>query len=209
MLNNYFYSIFTDEDCSDLNSLITPDSEVSSIIQSITFTTQDVYQELMQLNPNKACGPDQLTPFLVKKSADFICDPLCKLFNQSMSMGTLPKDWTSANVVPVHKKGDRCIAGNYRLISLTSVVVKIMERIICKKITAALEQFGCLSDTQFGFRDHRSTVSLLLSAVHDWSLCLELRSCVHCVFLDFAKVFDSVPYEYLLVKLQSLGITGN
>ena len=67
MLNNYFYSIFTDEDCSDLNSLITPDSEVSSIIQSITFTTQDVYQELMQLNPNKACGPDQLTPFLLKK----------------------------------------------------------------------------------------------------------------------------------------------
>jgi len=81
-------------------------------------------------------------------------------------MGTLPKDWTSANVVPVHKKGDRRIAGNYRPISVTSVVMKIMER-ICKRITAALEQSGCLSDTQFGFRDHHSTVSLLLSAVHN------------------------------------------
>ena len=63
-------------------------------------------------------------------------------------------------MVPVHKKGDRRIAGNYRPISLTSVVVKIMERIICKRIIAALEQSGCLSDTQFGFRDHHLTVSL-------------------------------------------------
>ena len=82
-------------------------------------------------------------------------------------MGTLPKDWTSANVVPVFKKGDCRIAANYRPISLTSIVVKIMERIICKQLITALEQSAHLSDTQFGFRANRSTVSLLLSAVHD------------------------------------------
>ena len=64
-----------------------------------------------------------------------------------------------------------------------------------------------LSDAQFGFCSRRSTVSLLLSAVHDWSLCLELRSSVHCVLLDFAKAFDSVAHEHLL-KLQLLGIDG-
>ena len=121
-------------------------------------------------------------------------------------MGSLPKDWTSANVVPVYKKGDCRVAANYRPISLTSIVVKVMERIICKQLTAALEQSACLSNTQFGFRANRSTVSLL-SAVHDWSLCLELRSSVHCVFLDFAKAFDSVAHEHL-IKLQGIGING-
>ena len=37
---------------------------------------------------------------------------------------------------------------------------------------------------------------------------MELRSCVHCVLLDFAKAFDSVAHEHLLLKLQLLGIDG-
>ena len=121
-------------------------------------------------------------------------------------MGSLPNDWTSANVVPVYKKGDRRIAVNYRPISLISIVVKVMERIIYKQLTAALEQSARLSNTQFGFRANHSIVSLLLSAVHDWSLCLELRNSVHCVFLDFAKAFDSVAHEHLLIRLQGIGI---
>ena len=112
-----------------------------------------------------------------------------------MSKGTLPKDWTSANVVPVHKKGDRHIAGNYRPISLTSVVVKIMERIICKRIIAALEQSGCLSDTQFGFRDHRSTVSLLLSAVHD-CICRPVS-----ITSIFSKFMESIIKDHLMNHL--------
>ena len=73
IFNRYFYSVFTEEDCSDLSSL-RKSNKLSSIIQSINFTTQDVFQELSQLNPNKACGPDLLTPLLLKKSAEFICE---------------------------------------------------------------------------------------------------------------------------------------
>ena len=141
------------------------------------------FHVLSQLSPNKACGPDLLTPLLFKKSAEFICWPLCNLFNQSMSMGMLPHDWTSANVFPVHKKGDRRSAANYRPISLTSIVVKVMEKIICKQIITALDQSNHLCDAQFGFRAQRSTVSLLLAAVHDWSLCLELWNSVHCTYI--------------------------
>ena len=107
-------------------------------------------------------------------------------------MGMLPRDWTSANVVPVHKKGDCRSAANYRPISLTLIVVKVMEKIICKQIITTLDQSNRLGDEQFGFRAQRSTVSLLLAAVHYWSLCLELRNSVHCIFLDFAKAFDSL-----------------
>ena len=86
--------------------------------------------------------------------------------------------------------------------------LKSWKRIICKQLTAALQQSGRLSNTQFGFHANRSTVSLLLSAVQDWSFCLELRSSVHCMFLDFTKAFDSVAHEHLLIKLQGIGING-
>ena len=66
-----------------------------------------------------------------------------------------------------------------------------------------------LNDCQFGFRHKRSTVSLLLQAVHDWAGSLERRNSTHCLFLDLAKAFDSVSHPRLLLKLEALGITGN
>jgi len=67
---------------------------------------------------------------LIKFCAESLSVPLSYLFIQSIKSGTLPRDWVSANIVPVHKKGDKSVASNYCPISLTSVVVKVMERII-------------------------------------------------------------------------------
>ena len=122
-----------------------------------------------------------------------------------MLSGTLPKDWTTANIVPIYKKGERCLVNNYRPITLTSIVVKVMEKVISIQLVTALERSR---NNQFGFRVNRSTITLLFSAIHDWSSCLECHSATHCVFLDFAKAFDSVPHEHLILKLHCLGVTG-
>ena len=71
-----------------------------------------------------------------------------------------------------------------------------------------MEHHHLLSPSQSGFRNKRSTVTLLTEAVDDWSLGLEQRSTIHCLLLDFSKAFDSVPHERLLLKLSSLGING-
>ena len=203
MFNKYFYSVFTHEDTSNLETLRNSLSFLSPIIQSVNLTTNNVYHELVNLDVSRACGPDHITPKLLKLCTEFISEPLSQLFNQSMSSGTLPRDWTTANVIPIYKKGERCLVSNHRPISLTYIVVKVMERIICKQLISALERSGRISDNQFGFRTNRSTI-----AIHDWSLCLECCSSTHCVFLDFTKAFDSVPHEHLLLTLQCLGITG-
>ena len=65
--------------------------------------------------------------------------------------------------------------------------------IVSRQLVSALEVSQRFSDYQFGFCKGRSPVSLLLTTINDWSLSLERRSNTHCVFLDFAKVFDSVP----------------
>ena len=205
--SKYFCSVFTKENTANLDSLI-PESSHCTIIDSIHITPDEVHAESCHLNVDKTCGPDNITPFLLNSSADFISIPFCHLFNKSLSTGTLPFDWISGNTIPIHRRNDKHNPGNYRPISLTSVAIKVFEHILHRHLVSAVEHHHLLSPSQSGFRNKRSTITLLTEATDDWSQCLEQCSTVHCLMLDFANAFDSVPHERLLLKLSSLGIHG-
>ena len=143
--------------------------------------------DLVNLQKDKACGPDCVPAYLKKVGADTLAAPLSKLFQLSLSTGSLPRDWVTANIVPVYKKGDSHLSSNYHPNNLTSIVIKVMERIIHRQLVTALESRNLISNYQHGFHCHRSTTSLLLTAIHDWAACLERRHSVHCIFLDLAK----------------------
>ena len=209
IFNRYFHSVFTVERSDNLSNLRQSLEYHPDLIDTINFSVEEVHTELLNLRRGKACGPDHISAHLLQKGADLLASPLTKLFQLSLSTGTLPNDWVTANIVPVYKKGDKHLSSNYRPISLTSVVVKVMERIIHRQLTTVLESNHLISNYQHGFRRQRSTVTLLLTAVHDWAACLERRHSVHCIFLDLAKAFDSVPHTRLLLKLECLGIRGN
>ena len=151
---------------------------------------------LCNLDVSKACGPDLIPAFLLKSSAEAIASPLCYLFNKSMSTGSLPRDWVCANVVLIFKRNNKHVPSNYRPISLTSIVVKTMEHIIHSELASTLESHNLISDCQFGFHKGHSTTHLLLEVVvHDWAKALECHDSCHCLCLDFAKAFDSVPHH--------------
>ena len=65
--------------------------------------------------------------------------PLSKIFNLSLSRGDLPQDWTSAHIVPVFKKNDKSNPSNYRpTISLTSIVIKVLEKLVYRNVVSSL-----------------------------------------------------------------------
>ena len=64
-----------------------------------------------------------------------------------MSSGKVLQDWVTANVVPIHKRSDKRLPSNYRSISLTLIIVKVMERIVCRQMVDILHQHNRLSDT--------------------------------------------------------------
>jgi len=206
--NEYFSSVFTVEDLVSFPDVKSSTVMGPDLIDSIQFTPKAVFNILHSLSVDKACGPDLIPAKLLKEGAESICVPLSYLFQQSFEGGTLPFDWVSANVVPVFKRDDRHNPANYRPISLTSLVVKIMEKIIHSHIVSSLESLNLLNSFQFGFRSCRSTVDLLLRTSHDMALALEHRSSLHCLLLDFSKAFDSVPHERLLLKLDAVGVRG-
>ena len=117
------------------------------------------------------------------------------IFTKSFTIGILPKDWLTANICPVHKKGRRDDASNYRPISLTSICSKVLEHIIYHNIMNHLNNNNILIENQHGFRANHSCVTQLLTLTEDISYALDHRKQVDVILLDFAKAFDTVPHQ--------------
>ena len=98
---------------------------------------------------------------------------------------------------------------NYRPISLTCIICKVMEHIIVSNIWKHLHKHDIILHFQHGFQSGLSCESQLIETVHDWMTALDNKTQIDAILLDFAKAFDKVPHKRLLSKLTSYGITGN
>ena len=143
ILNDQFYSVFTHEDLSDLSQRIDP---AYSSIPDTPFSTDGILKLIKSLNLNKASGPDNISARVLMICAEEIAPILTVLFTQSFNSGELPNDWSTANITPIHKKGDKSNPSNYHPISLTSLCCKLMEHILCHNIMNYLESYHILND---------------------------------------------------------------
>ena len=205
MLNDFFCSVFTQERMDDIPTCENQDPE--TFLDNVIFTKEAVLKKLKGLNASKSGGPDSLTAGVLKELADVIAEPIAVLFNKSMSEGILPKNWKDANVTPLFKKGDKSKTNNYRPVSLTCILCKVMESIIRDKMMAYFESNNYLSEFQHGFVSHRSCTTNLLATLDSWTESLDRGAPVDAIYLDFSKAFDSVPHHRLLEKLKMYGIS--
>ena len=167
-----------------------------------------VYDKLAHLDPSKAPGPEGWPVLSFKENAQQLCIPLSILFSKSLEFGLLPNSWKEAFVTPVFKKGNQSCVDNYRPISLTSPVIKIMESIVRDSILDHVTVNCLLSPTQHGFTVGKSCITQLLTAANYWTSSLESGNSVDILYFDFTKAFDLVSHSRLLEKLEAHGITG-
>ncbi|KAJ3665857.1 hypothetical protein Zmor_001324 [Zophobas morio] len=202
-----FSSAFTIAPNNILPSLAGPSHGL--YLDSVEFPETVVCAKLKKLKCTKSPGPDEINASLLLNCADSLAQPLSRLMEQSFSQGTLPSDWRIAIVRPIFKKGDKFCSTNYRPVSLTSLVVKIMESIIYESILKFVTEHQLVPMEQHGFLPGKSIISNLLCCLSDWTKELDLGNSVDVIYLDFSKAFDRVPKRHLLFKLQHLGIRGN
>ena len=205
LFNLYFHSVFNKESqpIPDYNA---SEQQYNSLC-SFTITEADVFETLSQLDTSKAVGIDGIGPKILKHCAASLSHPLCHLFNISLSNGSVPQEWKTHIIIPIHKSNDRSLVNNYRPISLLSNISKVLERLIFNNISKFV--FQSISPVQFGFIQGRSTTQQLLSFL---SFIYEAISHGHqtdVVYLDFRKAFDMVQHSRLLTKLWKVGICGN
>ena len=121
--NMFFKSVFTEEsDCLPHFNI-----NVKCSIEHFSFPIDKINKKLNNLNPYKSPGPDELHHRIIKELCNELSLPLCLIFLKSFSEGELAQDWKDAIITPLYKKEEKEFASNYRQISLTSIVCKVME----------------------------------------------------------------------------------
>ena len=206
-LNVFFSSVFTDEDLNQLPSPI-PTYFGSSPLIDIQISPEATKDKLDNLRTTSAPGPDKLFPRLLKDLSNVIMLPLAMIYNASFQEGLVPQDWRIANVTPIFKKGSKSDAGNYRPVSLTSVICKVMESILKDALMNHITTNHILNDSQHGFMSGKSCLTNLLEYLETLTKLIDEGHSVDVVYLDFSKAFDKVPHARLASKLKSSGIDG-
>ena len=95
-------------------------------------------------------GPDGMHPRVLRELADVIAEPLSIIFERSWRTGEVSKDWRKANVTFIFKKGKQKDPGNYRPVSLTSILGKMIHLLILEAIIKQVEEKKVIIDSQRG-----------------------------------------------------------
>ena len=181
----------------------------SKCLDSIHFSTRDIAKIISRLDPNKTHGHDMLSIRMIKLCGNSICKPLSIIFKDCLNEGKFPHEWKNANVVTVHKKGNKQSLENYRPISLLPICSTIFERLIYNKIFTFFTENNLISPNQSRFRPGDSCVNQLLALTLEIYKSFDEGFEVRAVFFDISKAFDKVWHESLLLKLNQNGISGN
>ena len=220
-LNNYFSSVFTkdiDESTISFNyfaqnfmgeECVEPFNlpyNVKNKLKTVSITKDQVKELLVKIDPTKAGGDDNVHPKVLKECAEQLSTPLQKIFQCSVDSGIFPNSWKTATITPLYKAEERDAAENYRPISITSQVGKILEKLIRKEMFDFITEENLFSPHQHGFCQGKSCMTNLLEALEDITSLVDSGTPVDEVFLDFKKAFDKVSHANLLFKLHHMGI---
>ncbi|KAK4828225.1 hypothetical protein QYF61_024720 [Mycteria americana] len=108
-------------------------------------------------------NPDGIHPRVLRELEEALTKPFSILYQQFWITREVPVDWRLGNVMPIYKKGQKEDPGNYRPVSLTSVLGKVMEQIILSAITWHIQDNQGIRPSQPGFMKGRSCLTNLIS----------------------------------------------
>ena len=178
-------------------------------LHNISVTPKIVGKVVMNLDLSKASRPDCI-PVVVRTNCELeLSYILAELFNKCLKESCFPDCWKVSSAVPVFKNvGERSTAKKYRRVSFLSVVSKVFEKLVNKRIVDHLKKCGLFSDFQYCFRSSRSTADLFTVRSDRIATTFNRSGATRAVALDIYKAFDRVWHAGLLHKLKSYGISG-
>ena len=139
---------------------------------------------------------------VVKETSNVISFPLAWVFNLSINSGIVPHQLKIARVSPLYKSEELGIFTNYRPISILPAFTKILEKVIYNRLSNFLSKYNILSDSQYGFQKHHSTVYALTHLYDKISCSIDNMQFTVRIFIDLPKAFDTVDHNILLEKLE-------
>ena len=208
ILNKHYCNMFTREDLSSMPSVEKLFQGVDSL-STASFSKENVTAKLKRLKPTSAPGPDKVWTRILHDLAEELAEPLAVIYTRLLEEQAVPDVWLKSLVCPIFKKGSKSDPGNYRPVSLTCVVGKVMESILVDALISHMVTNKLLRASQHGFLPGRSTVTCMLEYLETLTKWMDEGFSFDVIYCDFAKAFDKVPWERLLAKMQGIGVGGD
>ena len=175
----------------------------------LLLSSTELLAAAFNFSSSTATGPDKVAYPMLKHLPRSGMDFLLHIFNLSWSLHCFPSIWKTSSIIPIHKMGKPFDSpASFWLISLTSCVSKLFERIILLRLLFFLESNSILSPCQAGFCPGQSTLDQILylsQSISDGFNKPRPGSRTILSAIDFSKAFDSVLHPALFHKLISAG----
>lgn len=170
-------------------------------------TYQEFIMAVKRMKKKKAAGldgiPNEAWIHLDERARDVMFGVIDGIWNGE----DVPDDWKMASIVPLYKKGDRNMAGNYRGISLLPSAYKIYAEILRGRLEAEVNEKKVLPEGQAGFRKERSTMDNVFILNHIVQMEKSRKEKVYALFVDLKAAFDTVNREKLWKIMEKFGIS--
>ncbi|MFN9115920.1 MAG: RNA-directed DNA polymerase [Bacteroidota bacterium] len=168
----------------------------------------EIADALRRLRSHKAAAEDNIIGEMVKFGGEIMHVVLTRLLNFIFYTLWIPEEWNVGVIVPLYKKGPRSDPDNYRGITVSSVMYKVLAMVLNSRIVKWVESNGIIRDEQGGFRPGRGCPEQVFSLVEIVRYRRSLGKKTYCCFVDIKKAYDSVWRKGLWWKVWEVGIRG-
>lgn len=189
-------------------AIIPSTTEGEHLAYNRNFTLNELLYAL-QAAKGKSEGPDEIGYPILKRLPPTAKHILLECYNQIWSSGTIPSVWRSSVVVPIPKNNKKnSTVADFRPISLTSCVAKILERMVNRRLTTALLENGFLDHRQYAFLKGRGLGMYQAKIREILDEAINNDHHIDIAALDIVKAYNRVWRPAVIAKLRNCGFQG-
>lgn len=169
---------------------------------------EEILNILKNLNARKSAGVDGIRACDIKNNAKRLAPVITTLINTSLSEALIPKLLKTSLIRPIYKSGDKTDHNNYRPIAILSVVEKVLEEVIVRRLNAFLLKYKIINNNQYAFQKGKNINQLLGLFANNINQSLAINKSCLALFIDFSKAFDTLSHAKIIETLERNGIRG-
>ncbi len=205
-LNTFYGRFECNGGSATLPSSASGNSRQRSDNHVITVSEDEVRRALKRVNIRKAAGPDGITGRVLRSCADQLAGLFTSIFNESLATSVVPTSFKKSIIIPVPKNNKPSCLNDYRPVALTSIVMKVFERLVKSHISSSIPV--TLDPLQFAYRPNRSTDDAISHILHSslTHIASSNGNFARLLFIDYSSAFSTIVPIKLTSKLTGLGL---